>query len=62
MSIGVQDERLEVTTEGSTLTVYTHLKIETRLIGERFSNVWVSSSGGLFIMNRRHESYVSVNR
>ena len=40
------DERLKATTEGSTLLAYTglrggleHLKIETRLIDERFANV-----------------------
>ena len=46
MSIGASDERLKAKAEGSTRLTYTglcggleHLKIETRLIDERFESV-----------------------
>jgi hypothetical protein len=46
MSIGAHDERLKPKAEGSTRLAYTgmcggleHLKIETRLIDERFASV-----------------------
>jgi hypothetical protein len=53
------DERLKTKVEGSTRLVYTgliggleHLKIETRLIDERFVSVMVECVLQLFIMKR----------